>query len=79
MIFLLGLKTHTAALSTRSPERTTRCTLAFPQLSVMDPLAVAWVRDAQATAERDIATIERVIAELTERLEAEMGLAVPGQ
>ena len=79
VIFPLGLETHTAALSTWNPERTTRCTLAFPKVSVMDPLAVAWAHDADATAERDIATIERVSAEVVGRVEAEMGLEARGE
>ncbi len=74
VIFPLGLETHTAALSTWNPERTTRCTLTFPQLSVMDPLAVAWAHDAEAQTERDIATIERVSAEVVERVEAVIGI-----
>jgi len=40
---------------------------------MMDPLAVTWAHDADATAERDIATIERVSAEVVWRVQAVMG------
>jgi hypothetical protein len=40
----------------------------------MDPLAVAWAHDAEAQTERDIATIERVSAEVVERVEAVIGI-----